>query len=143
MDTTHSTVQNVEMTAITHDDLAERELLPCEHVVDSGYVTASHIERAARVHGITLLGPVVANNSPQAKAGSGFAKSAFPVAWDHRQATCPQGAVSREWRPLRINGAADVRPRQLRPAPQAGPPRSVRPFMIAVVVTLRGSGTKK
>lgn len=102
--TTHSTVQDVEMTAIIHDDLAERELLPREHVVDSGYVTPAHIERAARMHGITLLGPVVPDNSHQAKAGSGFAKSAFPVDWDRQQATCPQGAVSREWRPLRISG---------------------------------------
>ncbi|XES01555.1 transposase [Streptomyces sp. S1D4-11] len=81
-----------------------RELLPCEYVVDSGYVTPAHIERAARVRGITLLGPVVADNSRQAKAGSGLAKSAFPVDWDRRQATCLQGAVSREWSPLRISG---------------------------------------
>ncbi|MBZ9644546.1 IS1182 family transposase [Streptomyces sp. PSKA30] len=102
--TTHSTVQDVEMTAIIHDGLAERELLPCEHIVDSGYVTPAHIERAARVHGITLLGPVVLDHSRQAKDGSGFAKSDFPVDWDRQRATCPQGAVSREWRPLRISG---------------------------------------
>lgn len=85
--TTHSAVQDVEMTVIIHDDLAKRELLTCEHVVDSGYVTPAHIERAARVRGITLLGPVVADNSRQAKAGSGLAKSAFPVDRDRRQAT--------------------------------------------------------
>lgn len=33
-------------------------------------------------------------------------------------------------------------PRQLWPAPQSGPPHRARPFMIAVVVTLHGSGTK-
>ncbi|QIZ02270.2 transposase [Streptomyces sp. S1D4-11] len=102
--TTRSIVQDIEMTAIIHDDLAERGLLPREHIVDSGYVTPAHIERAARVHGITLLGPVVADNSRQAKAGSDFAKSSFPVDRDRQQATCPQGAVSREWRPLRISG---------------------------------------
>ncbi len=102
--TTHSTVQDVEMTTIIHDALAERELLPGEHVVDAGYVTPAHIERAQRVHGVSLLGPVVPDNSRQAKAGSGFAESAFPVDWDRQQATCPQGAVSREWRPLRISG---------------------------------------
>ncbi|WP_217554783.1 hypothetical protein [Streptomyces sp. GbtcB6] len=47
----------------------QRELLPREHVVDSGYVTPAHIERAARVRGIIPLGPVVANNSRQAEAG--------------------------------------------------------------------------
>jgi hypothetical protein len=87
--TTHSTVQDVEMTAMIHDDLAQRELLPREHVVD-GYVTPAHIQRAARVHGITLLGPVVADNSRQTKAGSGLAKSSFPVDWDCWQATCPK-----------------------------------------------------
>ncbi|MCP3818688.1 transposase [Streptomyces sp. A3M-1-3] len=102
--TTHSTVQDVEMTQTIHDDLAKRELLPCEHIVDAGYITPAHIERAARVHSITLLGPVVPDHSHQAKAGSGFAKSAFRINWDHQQATCPQGAVSREWRPLRISG---------------------------------------
>ncbi|QIZ01185.1 hypothetical protein HEP87_55540 [Streptomyces sp. S1D4-11] len=35
MATTHPTVQDVEMTAIIHDDLAERELLSREHVVES------------------------------------------------------------------------------------------------------------
>ncbi|MFD9219010.1 transposase [Streptomyces sp. NPDC060064] len=104
MATTHSTVQDVEMTQTIHDDLAKRALLPCEHVVDAGYITPAHIERAARVHGITLLGPVVPDHSHRAKAGSGFAKSAFPINWDHQQATCPQGVVSREWRPLRISG---------------------------------------
>lgn len=32
-----------------------------------------HVERAARVHGITLFGPVAPDHSRQAKAGSGFA----------------------------------------------------------------------
>ncbi|MGW1674073.1 hypothetical protein [Streptomyces sp. NPDC002324] len=48
-----------------HDDLAQQELLPCEQVVDVG-CTPAHIERAARVHGITLLGPAVPDNSRQA-----------------------------------------------------------------------------
>lgn len=38
--------------------------------------------------------------------------------------------------------AADVRPRQLRSATQAPPPRSRRSFMIAVLVTLRGLCTE-
>ncbi|WP_369229433.1 hypothetical protein AB5J56_02180 [Streptomyces sp. R21] len=56
------------------------------------------------MYGITLLGFVAADNSRQAKAGSGFAKSSFPLDRDRRQATCPQDAVSRERRPLRISG---------------------------------------
>ncbi|WP_374328540.1 hypothetical protein [Streptomyces sp. PSKA30] len=54
--TTLSTVQDIELTDTIHDDLAERQLLPAEHVVDSGYVSPARIERAQRVHGITLPG---------------------------------------------------------------------------------------
>ncbi|MEV6995750.1 transposase [Streptomyces sp. NPDC093228] len=102
--TTHSTVQDVEMAPIIHDDLAKRELPPGEHVVDSGYVTPAHIERAARAHGITPLGAVVRDNSRRAKDSSGIAESAFPADWDRQQATYPHGTVSRQRRPLRISG---------------------------------------
>ncbi|MFF4795230.1 hypothetical protein ACFY2M_37120 [Streptomyces sp. NPDC001276] len=77
--TTISTVQDIELTDTIHDELAERHLLPAEHVVDSDYVSPARIERARRVHGVTLLGPVVADHSAQAKAGSGFDKAAFTI----------------------------------------------------------------
>ena len=38
--------------------MAARELLPDEHDVDAGYVTAAHILAAHGKHGIELLGPV-------------------------------------------------------------------------------------
>jgi hypothetical protein len=77
-----------------HDELAELELLPAEYAVDSGYVAPARIERAQRVHGITLLGPITADHSAQAKAASGFGKAAFTIDWDHEQAICPRGATS-------------------------------------------------
>ncbi|MGP4003100.1 IS1182 family transposase [Streptomyces sp. 8N706] len=97
-------VQDGELTEQIHDDLADARLAPAEHVVDAAYVTPARIERARRVHGITLLGPVVPDHSHQAKSGGGFDKSAFAVDWEHKRATCPQEAISREWRPLRISG---------------------------------------
>lgn len=102
--TTIAPVQDGQLTEQIHDDLAARGLAPAEHVVDAAYLSPAHIERARRVHGITLLGPIVPDHSHQAKAGTGFDKSAFAINWQKRQATCPQGAVSREWRPLRISG---------------------------------------
>ncbi|MEV7739446.1 hypothetical protein AB0O75_46735 [Streptomyces sp. NPDC088921] len=92
--TTISTVQDIELTDRIHDGLAARRLLPAEHVVDSGYVSPARIERARRVHGITLLGPVVADHSSQAKAHAGFDKAAFTIDWDNEQAICPRGATS-------------------------------------------------
>ncbi|MFJ9381783.1 transposase [Streptomyces sp. NPDC101455] len=102
--TTIAPVQDGELTEQIHDDLADARLAPAEHVVDAAYVTPARIERARQVHGITLLGPVVPDHSHQAKSGDGFDKSAFTIDWDREQATCPQGAVSREWRPLHISG---------------------------------------
>ncbi|MDX3763314.1 transposase [Streptomyces sp. AK02-04a] len=107
----------------------------------AGYTTPAHIERAARVHGITLLGPVVPDHSRQAKAGSGFAKSAFPVDWDDQQATCPQGAVSREWRPLRIGGHDYIQVKFAKADCQACPVRpqctafATRPRALALLPT--------
>ncbi|MEU6612098.1 transposase [Streptomyces shenzhenensis] len=100
--TTISTVQDIEMTDTIHDELAERHLLPAEHVVDSGYISPARIERAQRVHGITLLGPIAADHSAQAKAGLGFGKAAFTIDWANEQAICPRGATSVSWTELRI-----------------------------------------
>ncbi|MFF4484686.1 IS1182 family transposase [Streptomyces sp. NPDC001520] len=102
--TTTAPVQDGELTERIHDDLAEARLAPAEHVVDAAYIAPARIERALRVHGITLLGPVVPDHSHQAKSGDGFDKSAFTVDWDNEQATCPSGQLSRNWQPLRING---------------------------------------
>ncbi|WP_455357549.1 transposase [Streptomyces sp. SYSU K217416] len=102
--TTIAPVQDGERTEQIHDDLADAGLVPAEHVVDAAYISPARIDRAHRVHGITLLGPVVPDHSHQAKSGNGFDKAAFTIDWDQKRATCPQGAVSREWRPLRITG---------------------------------------
>lgn len=94
--TTIAPVQDGELTAQIHDDLAAIDLTPAEHAVDAAYVSPAQIERARRVHGITLLGPVAPDHSHQAKNGAGFGKAAFSIDWEHRRATCPQGNLSRE-----------------------------------------------
>ncbi|WP_329276511.1 IS1182 family transposase [Streptomyces sp. NBC_01451] len=102
--TTIAPVQDGRLTEQIHDDLAQAALVPAEHVVDAAYITPAHVQRAQQVHAITLLGPIVADHSRQAKNGEGFGKSAFTINWGNQQATCPQGNLSREWRPLRISG---------------------------------------
>ncbi|MET8787489.1 transposase [Streptomyces sp. NPDC004589] len=107
--TTIAPVQDGELTAQIHDDLVAMDLTPAEHAVDAAYASRTQIEPAQRVHGITLLGPVVPDHSHQAKSEAGFDKAAFTIDWDHRRATCPQGNLSREWRPLRISGHDYIR----------------------------------
>ncbi|MGW1617460.1 IS1182 family transposase [Streptomyces sp. NPDC002285] len=102
--TTIAPVQDGQLTEKIHDDLASRRLAPAEHIVDTAYLSPAHIERAQRVHGITLLGPVLADNSRQARAGSGFDKAAFIIDWANEQAICPRGAMSTSWTTLNISG---------------------------------------
>ena len=74
-------------------------MLPGEHAVDSGYVSADLLV-SSRLRGITLLGPLLAGTSAQARSG-GYTADMFAIDWDRRQATCPQGAASSKWAPLR------------------------------------------
>ncbi|QKV93057.1 transposase [Streptomyces sp. NA02950] len=56
------------------------------------------------MHGITLLGSAVADNSSQAKDGSGTDRAAFTIDCDNEQVICPRGARSLSWTELRMKG---------------------------------------
>jgi hypothetical protein len=105
-ETTHAAVPDVAMTQTIHDGLDAAGLLPGEHAVDSGYTSADTL-MDARARGITLLGPLAADSSRQARAG-GYTTAAFTIDWDARQVTCPQGTVSRSWNPCRQRGAGTI-----------------------------------
>jgi transposase len=97
--TTHAAVPDVAMTAPVHDSLEVAGLLPGEHAVDSGYVSADLLV-SSRLRGVTLLGPLLADTSAQARSG-GYTADMFAIDWDRRQAICPHGTVSSKWAPLR------------------------------------------
>ena len=97
--TTDATVADAAMTAAIHQQLAARDLTPAEHYVDSGYPSAKLVADAARLHGITLVSPMLADVSRQAREGNGYHAAAFTVDFDAEQATCPQGQRSTSWIP--------------------------------------------
>ena len=99
--TTAATVPDSALTEPVHDRLAARALAPDEHAVDSGY-TSVELQLAARARGITLLGPLRADTSAQARTG-GYTTEAFTIDWDARQVTCPQGRRSSSWHPCTQN----------------------------------------
>jgi transposase len=43
VETTQAPVADHMMTSIIHTHLAEQDLLPSEHIVDTGYVTSDHL----------------------------------------------------------------------------------------------------
>jgi hypothetical protein len=104
--TTQASVPDAAMTAPVHDMLDAAGLLPREHAVDAGYTSADLLLNA-RARGVTLLGPLLANVSPQARTG-GYATDAFTIDWDRQQATCPQGATSATWKPCSQRGTEAI-----------------------------------
>ena len=98
--TTDATVTDNQMTAVIHDGLAEQNLAPGRHYADAGYLSAELVVSEMARHGVALTGPLLADNSAQARGG-GYTQQDFTIDFDRRQATCPQGALSSRWQPTR------------------------------------------
>ncbi len=97
VETTASTTQDMEMTNVIHQELERKQLLPSEHVMDTGYVDGEHIVTSQKQYGVELLGPVVQPGNWQAKEAQAFDLSHFVIDWQHRTVTCPEGKMSRKW----------------------------------------------
>lgn len=97
--TTPATTADSERLPTIQADLAARQLLPAEQIVDAGYVTAEHLVTSQQTHQINLLGPVMPDTSGQAQAPDRFDVATFVIDWEAQTATCPQGRVSRLWQP--------------------------------------------
>lgn len=95
--TTPATTPDHAVIGIVQEQLAARDLLPSEHVVDAGYVTAERLVDSQQQQ-IDLVGPTTPEPGWQARAGEGFAASCFVIDWDAQHATCPQGKTSVKWK---------------------------------------------
>jgi transposase len=95
--TTSAAATDFEMLPTVQVGLAERNLLPHEHLVDSGYMSAAHIVVSQREHSVQLLGPVLPDPSWRTKTNGAFGVAAFTIDWENRTAHCPQGATSVSW----------------------------------------------
>ena len=97
--TTQASVQDDQVLEAVHQGLAERDVLPEVHLVDAGYTDAEGLVSSQRDYGITLMGPVAADPSWQAKAGEGFDKASFLINWEQETVTCPAGKKNYSWLP--------------------------------------------
>ncbi|MFJ1708446.1 IS1182 family transposase [Kitasatospora sp. NPDC088346] len=95
--TTSAATHDAHVLPGLHARLARRGLLPAEHLVDGGYTSLPHLERAAREHQVTVSGPIKANPTRQHRLGEGFGRDDFRIDFDRRQVTCPNGQVSAGW----------------------------------------------
>jgi transposase len=102
--TTDASVPDVAMTAPIHADLDRKDLLPARHYVDSGYPSADLLISSLTRFGIRLVTPMLADTSPQARAGDGFDRTGFHVDWQARTVTCPQQQATTGWHPATQRG---------------------------------------
>ncbi len=108
--TTEATTQDSVMGPTLQQDLADRDLLPGTHLLDSGYVDSELLVSARTQHGVDVVGPVFGSYSRQRLAGEGYDLHAFVIDWEQEQATCPQGQTSVKWTPgVNSNGDPVVR----------------------------------
>ncbi len=89
--TTPATTAAVTLLDPIHRSLAARGQLPSVHIVDAGFVDAEQVVTSQQEHGVTVVGPVPADQSWQARAAEGFDVASFTIDWAARQATCPAG----------------------------------------------------
>lgn len=97
--TTLATTSDFAMGEPIEQDLADRDLLPGNHLVDSGYVVAELLVNGPRKHQIDVVGPPLGSSSRQHRENLGYDLHSFVIDWEAQQAICPQGHRSVKWTP--------------------------------------------
>jgi transposase len=99
VETTLAPIHDVQVLPTIHAQLAARQLLPHEHLVDAGYVAADELVASQQEHQVDLIGPPLPDTSWQARTPDGLDRSCFAIDWDAQQVTCPTGKRSVRWAP--------------------------------------------
>ncbi len=89
--------QNHHALAPIQADLAAKELLPVQQLVDAGYVSAKRILQSKENYAIDLMGPVHIDPSWQARTPGALDVEHFQIDWQQHRVTCPQGQQSSAW----------------------------------------------
>jgi transposase len=106
--TTLATEADIETLDTVHTNLADKNLLPKEHLLDGGYVDGDALTSAKKDLGIILISPIRELVSWQAKAGQGFDLAHFNIDWKNRSVTCPMGQTTTQWRERHTEGRKDA-----------------------------------
>jgi IS5 family transposase/uncharacterized Zn-finger protein len=125
IETTSATMQDEQVTETIYRALAQKNLLPAEHLLDRGYVTTQGLLDSEHIHGIEVIGPIKVDTTWQAQSGKGFDIASFTIDWETQRVTCPGGQVSQVWADSRDNaGHPRVYVRFAKAACQACPVRT-------------------
>src|SRR5712691_9591078 len=105
--TTQAPLSDEGVVSAIHADLAEKELLPEQHLVDAGYVTAPNLEKTQSRFGVDLVGPTLKTHWYQAETG--YDLTHFAIDWEAETVTCPQGRISSSWTPVQDSGKSLIK----------------------------------
>jgi transposase len=108
VETTTAPVTDDARTGTIHEGLKQKDLLPEQHIVDTGYVDAQLLHSSQQDFGIDLVGPTHPDVKWQAQQKTGFAASQFSIDWQAEQALCPEGHTSISWTPAIDNRTNEV-----------------------------------
>jgi transposase len=97
VETVPATQQDHHALVPIQADLAAKDLLPDQHLVDAGYISAKRIIHSQDSHAVDLVGPIHTDPSWQARTEGGFDLSCFVIDWDHQVVICPEGQHSKQW----------------------------------------------
>jgi transposase len=97
--TTPAATSDVEMTEAIQTDLHQAQMLPSQHLLDTGYVNADVLVSSQQRFGIEVVSPTHPDVQWQANTDKGIDASQFTIDWSLKQATCPQGHTSVSWTP--------------------------------------------
>jgi transposase len=95
--TTPATTPDFEAPSQIYAELAQKHLLPAEHLLDAGYVDGGLLVDSQAHHQVTVIGPVAQDHSWQALTPDAFPLSRFAIDWQAQRVTCPQGHLSQKW----------------------------------------------
>ena len=99
VETTPATQVDSTLVPTLHQALAAKQILPQEHLLDSGYINAGHLVNAHQQYGIRIIGQPIPDTSWQTRAEQGFGHAAFRIDWDKQVVTCPAHHQSHAWLP--------------------------------------------
>src|SRR5260370_17923677 len=94
VETTSAPVQDLNILDDIHLALDKRDLLPSQHLVDTGYVSAARLSNSQQDYAVDVVGPPRADVHWQAPTERPYHTSRFRIDWNQFQVTCPQGKVS-------------------------------------------------
>ncbi len=97
VETTLATTQDNDALDAIHQALDARDLLPSQHIVDSGYRSAQLLACSQNEYEVELVGPLRPDVSWQAKDEHAFDVTHFQIDWTTHQVTCPAHQVSHSW----------------------------------------------